>query len=180
MNVLSEWNNFYVIVGSSTGALIGLQFVALTLITQRPGRDSQRLPITGSTFATPTVIHFGSVLLVSGILSAPWGAVTSAAIAWGTLGACGVVYELIVLRRMTRQTSYQPVFEDWAFHFIVPVAAYATLAISAPFSNTHARGALFAVAGVVLALLFSGIHNAWDAVIYHIFTVRPREGEGTG
>jgi hypothetical protein len=177
MNALSEWNNFYVIIGSSTGALIGLQFVALTLIAQRPARDPQPLQIASSAFATPTVLHFSSVLLVSGILSAPWRAVTNAALAWAIVGVSGVVYELIVLRRMTTQTSYQPIFEDWVFHFVVPIAAYATLAISAPFAHAHARGASFAVAGAVLALLFSGIHNAWDAVTYHIFTVRPRERE---
>jgi hypothetical protein len=177
VNALSGWENFYVIAGSSSGALIGLQFVALTLIAQRPARDPQPQQIASSAFATPTVLHFSTVLLVSGILSAPWGAVTSAAIVWGIVGACGVVYELIVVRRMNKQTSYHPVFEDWAFHFVVPIAAYATLAISALFTGTHAHGALFAVAGSVLALLFSAIHNAWDAVTYHIFTVRPRERE---
>jgi hypothetical protein len=152
-----------------------LQFIALTLIAQRTASDSQPLQIASSAFATPTVLHFSTVLLVSGMLSAPWGAVTTAAIAWGIVGACGVVYELIVLRRMTTQTSYHPQLEDWIFHFVVPLIAYATLAVSAPFASAHARGALFAVAGSVLALLFTGIHNAWDAVTYYIFTVRPRE-----
>jgi len=32
MTALSGWENFYVIVGSSAGALIGLQFVVITLI----------------------------------------------------------------------------------------------------------------------------------------------------
>jgi len=31
MTALGEWENFYVIVGSSVGALIGLQFVVMTL-----------------------------------------------------------------------------------------------------------------------------------------------------
>jgi hypothetical protein len=180
MNALSGWENFYVIAGSSTGALIGLQFVALTLIAQRPARDPQPLQIASSTFATPTVLHFSTVLLVSGMLSAPWPAVTNAAIGWGIVGACGVFYELIVLRRMTMQTSYQPQLEDWIFHIVVPLAAYATLAVSAFFARTHAGGALFAVAGSVLGLLFTGIHNAWDAVTYHIFTIRPREHEKSG
>ena len=34
MTVLEGWKNFYVIVGSSAGALIGLQFVVITLIPQ--------------------------------------------------------------------------------------------------------------------------------------------------
>ena len=36
MTALDGWENFYVIVGSSAGALIGLQFVVLTLIAGRP------------------------------------------------------------------------------------------------------------------------------------------------
>jgi hypothetical protein len=33
---LDKWESFYVIVGSAAGALIGLQFVVMTLIAQRP------------------------------------------------------------------------------------------------------------------------------------------------
>jgi len=33
---------------------------------------------------------------------------------------------------------------------------------------------LFFVAAAALLLLFAGIHNAWDAVTYHIFVVSSR------
>ena len=36
MSELSEWDSFYVIVGGAAGALIGLQFVVMTLIAERP------------------------------------------------------------------------------------------------------------------------------------------------
>jgi hypothetical protein len=36
MTGLAEWGNFYVIVGSSAGALIGLQFVVITIIAGMP------------------------------------------------------------------------------------------------------------------------------------------------
>ena len=36
MTALRGWENFYVIVGSSAGALIGLQFVVMTLIAGMP------------------------------------------------------------------------------------------------------------------------------------------------
>ena len=39
MTLLSGWENFYVI-GSSAGVLIGLQFVVVTLIAERPPRDA--------------------------------------------------------------------------------------------------------------------------------------------
>ncbi len=55
MTELSGWENFYVIVGSSAGALIGLQFVVITLIADFPVvRDAER---AGSAFATPTIVH---------------------------------------------------------------------------------------------------------------------------
>ncbi len=37
---LSPWESFYVIVGSSGGALIGLQFVVVTLIADRSPNTS--------------------------------------------------------------------------------------------------------------------------------------------
>jgi hypothetical protein len=85
------------------------------------------------------------------------------------------------VRRIRRQTAYRPEFEDWLFHVLLPVAAYTTLAAAAVPARLHPRGALFAVAAAVLVLLFSGIHNAWDAVTYHVFTRgagRPR-GQST-
>src|SRR6185437_9147750 len=67
---LSGWENFYVIVGSSAGALIGLQFVVITLIADLPiGRGAEQ---GAEAFATPTIVHFGTVLLLSAILNAPW------------------------------------------------------------------------------------------------------------
>jgi hypothetical protein len=32
---------------------------------------------------------------------------------------------------------------------------------------------LFGVAGAALLLLFIGIHNAWDNVVYHVFLRKP-------
>jgi hypothetical protein len=45
---------------------------------------------------------------------------------------------------------------------------------------SHARPALFGVGAAALLLLFIGIHNAWDAVTYHIFVVRKRQENEAG
>jgi len=80
----------------------------------------------------------------------------------------------MVARRLRVQTAYEPVFEDWLFHLLLPFAGYATLAVSACVAHSHARPALFVVGGAALLLLFIGIHNAWDTVTYHVF-VKKRE-----
>ena len=172
MTELSGWENFYVIVGSSAGALIGLQFVVITLIADFPVmRDAER---AGSAFATPTVVHFGAALLLCAIQSAPWHGIGPAAVLVGVVGLGGVLYAAIVTRRARQQTAYRPEFEDWLFHILLPFAAYALLAVSAYAARSHARQALFGVAAAALLLLFIGIHNAWDAVTYYVF-VKKRE-----
>jgi hypothetical protein len=171
MTALAGWENFYVIVGSSAGALIGLQFVVMALIASLPrGPNAAE---AGNAFATPTVVHFGTVLLLSAVLSAPWHRMATAAGLWGLLGLIGFAYTLVVARRVRVQTAYQPEFEDWLFHVLLPFAAYAILAVSAYVARTHGREAMFGVAAAALLLLFIGIHNAWDTATYHIFVRKP-------
>src|SRR6478672_11080823 len=110
MAALDAWDSFYVIVGSSAGALIGLQFVVMTLIAERPTRRSAE---ASAVFGTPTVVHFGTALLLSALLRAPWPSVTAAAAIAGAVGVAGVAYTLLTTRRMHVQTAYEPDFEDW-------------------------------------------------------------------
>lgn len=166
MPELAEWDSFYVIVGSAAGGLIGLQFVVLTLIAQKPPR---RAAEAGAAFATPTIVHFATVLLLSAALRAPWHEITSAQTVWGLVGALGVIYAGVVARRMRTQTAYRPGLEDWAFHLLLPLAAYLLLALSALGAPAYVHNALFAVGTAALLLLFIGIHNAWDAIVYHVF-----------
>jgi hypothetical protein len=169
MSVLNGWENFYVIVGSSAGALIGLQFVVITLITER---QILRKAEAGAAFATPSVVHFGAVLLLSAIVSAPWNGIDIVAVLWGIMGLCGIVYTFIVARRMQAQTIYKPVLEDWLFHIVIPLFAYALLSLSVFIAHSNTRTTLFLVGIGALLLLFVGIHNAWDAVTYHVFVGR--------
>lgn len=164
------WQNFYVIVGSSAGALIGLQFVVMSLITALPKAANN--PDGPRAFATPTIVHFATVLGLSAFLCAPWDGLGSAAAFWGSVGLAGVVYDLIIVRRMRTQNAYRPEFEDWLFHALLPFSAYLVLAVSAYAVRFYLRGALFGVASAVMLLLFVGIHNAWDAVVYHVFVQR--------
>src|SRR5947209_11971614 len=167
MKALDGWENFYVIVGSSAGALIGLQFVVLTLIAGRPVERGEAQ--AGEAFSTPSVVHFGVVLLMSAVVSAPWQGIGTVAVLWGLVGLSGIVYTVVVARRLRVQTVYRPVFEDWLFHALLPFAAYAMLAGSAYAAHFDARTALFLVGAASLLLLFIGIHNAWDTVTHLVF-----------
>jgi hypothetical protein len=167
MSPSNGWENFYVIVGSSAGALIGLQFVVMTLIAGRSVARGEEQ--AGDAFSTPSVVHFGVVLLLSAVISAPWDGIGTVVVLWGLVGLGGIVYVAVVARRMRAQTVYQPVFEDWLFHVLLPLAAYAILAASAFVARSQARPALFLVGAASLLLLFVGIHNAWDTVMHLVF-----------
>lgn len=173
MKELSDWQSFYAMVGSSAGALIGLQFVLISLIA----RDRSGASEAGRAFSTPTVVHFTAVLLLAGVGTAPWHSAEPVALLWGVGGVAGLVYEIWVVRRMSRQRDYKPQAEDWLFHGVLPVMAYGALGASAFYEKTERQDALFAVAGTVLLLLVIGIHNAWDAASYHVFNMAAKSGD---
>ncbi len=120
----AEWESFYVIVGTAAGALIGLQFVVMTLLADKPQVAS---PEAGAAFSTPNVVHFSAALLLSALMRIPWHGIGIAAVAWGVIGVAGLIYLVIVTRRMRSQRAYTPDWEDWTWHVVLPLLAYALL-----------------------------------------------------
>jgi hypothetical protein len=162
-SLVASWQNFYVIVGSSAAALTGLQFVVITLIA-----DMRLENTVGGlgTFATPTIIHFGTALLLSGIVSAPWNGLAVPGALIACVGAAGLAYCVGVVRGAHTQTAYQLVLEDWIWHTILPFASHAALLLSGLAVVWHPTAALYTLAASSMLLMFIGIHNSWDTVTY--------------
>jgi hypothetical protein len=168
MQVLAGWGNFYVIVGSSAGALTGLQFVVMAISQNQIEGSMAEI----RAFGTPTIIHFCSVLFTSALMSAPWGSLTSLTTALGVLGVAGITYDLVVIRRARTQNRYKPVLEDWLWHCAFPLICHVCVGIAAILLTMNSTPALFILAGVQVSLLFIGIHNAWDTVTYIVIERR--------
>jgi hypothetical protein len=162
---LASWESFYVIVGSSGAALIGLQFVVITLIA---GMRKRTTVDTINAFGTPTVVHFAGALLVSAMMSAPWPSLIPTSVALVLCGLGGLAYGQIVIRRGRRQTGYKPVREDWLWYAVLPSSIYAVLTLAALFLSSATRLALFVIGAAALGLLFMGIRNAWDTVVHMV------------
>lgn len=157
------WQNFYVIVGSSAGALTGLQFVVMTLIAE--GR------VTGSmheirAFGTPTIVHFCVALLIAAIASCPWQSLSAPAVSLAACGVVGGLYILNAARHARQGTNYTPDVEDWIWYSCLPLIAYLFLLAAALLLTRHSRFASFSIAAISLVLLFLGIRNAWDTVTF--------------
>ncbi len=174
---LAQWDSFYMIVGSAAGALIGLQFVVMALIAERPPAHAMA---AGAAFASPTIVHFGTALFLAMLLHAPWRMIAIAAVVASLMGFCGVIYTIIISRRMRRQRAYEPGLEDWAFRAVLPLAAYAVLTLSSGAVLWRTYESLFGVGTAVMLLLFVGIHNAWDNISYHVLVGRYREPGPSG
>jgi hypothetical protein len=173
--LLSGWDSYYVIIGSSAAALTGLNFVVVAL-----GAESRTMTRTAdlAAFGTPTIVHFCAALLVSAILSAPWRSAAALAACIGACGIAGLVYVVRAMLIVRRGTGYKPVFEDILWHFVLPLTAYTSLLVASAMFTGYMDAALFTIAPAVLLLMLIGIHNAWDTATWMTyFTKRQQGGE---
>ena len=163
-SLLTPWTNFYLTAGSAAAGLTGLMFVVITLVKRILQRSDG---VTGvAAFSTPTVLHFGSALLVSLVMSAPWHSLVSPAIALGLAGLYGIVYGFRAAYLQKRLTLYRPDPEDWTWYTVLPLVSYALILAGAVFLTIATPRALYAIAGGAVFLIFIGIRNAWDVVTY--------------
>ena len=172
MTSLTEWTSFYGVLGTAAGSLTGLQFVMMALVADLPTTPGQE--DATDAFASPTIVHFCAVLFLTAVAVMPWHHLTPAAVIWGSTGLAGLIYTLLVVRRMRSQSAYKPVLEDWLFHMLFPILAYLLVIAAAGLTPSHPRPGLFTLAITALLLLFIGVHNAWDSAVYIVFT-RKRE-----
>jgi hypothetical protein len=161
---LTTWGNFYVIVGSSAGALTGLQFVVIALMPPEMRRGAAS---ASRVFATPTIVHFSSVLVIAAVLSMPRHTRVTLGSSLVGIAAVMLVYVSLIMLRAWRQDVYTPDLEDRLWHFAFPGIAYAGMLV-AGVSAYSSDSALYVVAASVLLLLAVGIHNAWDAAVWSL------------
>src|SRR5258706_7370292 len=165
LSLLSNWQNFYMIMGTAAATLTGLMFVVTTLIA---GIDAHLsiLNAAVSAFNTPTVVQFGAVLLLAGILSAPWQTFSGLSLVLGLLGLGMVLYLVIVVGRMHRVPHYQSTLEDWLWYVSFPLLCHVLLIVAAFVLPENPVPALYIVGLAMMLLLLVGIRNAWDNVTF--------------
>jgi len=169
---LSLWQSFYVIVGSSGGALVGLQFVVIALLASTHRRADVA---SVNAFGTPNVVHFSMALIISAVMNAPWPSWSALSAALGVCGLLGLGYSVTVFHRARHQTAYKPVAEDWLWYAILPWCIHAALTVAELLVSIAGQVGLFMIAGAALGLLLIGIRNAWDTVTHIVVSGQPQE-----
>ena len=83
---LADWDSFWVITGSSAGALTGLMFVVITLGAESRGVRSEA---GVRAFGSPVLVHFCQVLFLSAFMSIPRHTAASLALVLTGMGTDG-------------------------------------------------------------------------------------------
>jgi hypothetical protein len=166
---LGDWQNFYVIVGSSAGALIGLTFIVITLAADTMGvARSATARLTGlRTFITPTAVYFGSALWIAALMCMPGHTAVTLGACLALTGIAGLIYCSTVTHWMFHALGdYKPFVADWIWSVVLPLLAYLALFACAWLLQWFTMAALYGVGATTLLLLLIGVHNAWDVVVW--------------
>jgi hypothetical protein len=158
------WENYYLMVGSSAGALIGLMFVVVTLTA---GRDRAETERGKHLYTSPIVWHLGVILTLSGAAAIPAMTPRFFAVAAGGLGIIGLgigVRSAIGIARNPGAPD-TAVFDTF-WYGIAPAITYVGLAGAALGTFCDWRWGTTAIAADLMALLLVSIHAEWDLVTY--------------
>ena len=152
---MADWGNFYTLLGTVAGTLIGLLFVVITFSSDRKIEgDEHRVRF----FVTPLLVYFATLLLLSLALAAPIED-RFRALTLGILGCAGLAYVTNLAMTSRRRNDVQD--HEVVWDVVLPITAYILIAVAATawaLSATFAD-AIAAIAAIVL--LIAAIRKSW-------------------
>jgi hypothetical protein len=159
-----DWDEYFLMVGSSAAALIGLMFVVVTLTA---GRDRAEVERGKQLYTSPIVWHLAVVMTLSGAAIAPAISSRLFGVGSGGLALLGIVIGLRSAFGIVRSPGAPNAAGfDMFWYGIAPAIAYAGLAIAA-FGILKGEPWGAAILGAdLMALLLVSIHAEWDLVTY--------------
>jgi hypothetical protein len=160
-----DWENFYILMGGSAGALIGLLFVVVTL-TGEMKLERERALRAADHYMTPTVVMFCTVLVTGALATAPRLPAAVQGALLGLIAVGGVAYGVwLFLAIRARMEPTQHWSDPW-FYGVAPGACFALLALSDALALADLRLVAYGVALSIVAMLLTGIRNAWDLITW--------------
>lgn len=161
LTATSDWNDFYVIVGGSAGALAGLMFVVISL-----GSERRRNLEAFEAYATPTIVDLATVLYLAALITVPKHSDFSLSLCLAGAGVGGLLYGAWIVRQTLNAPNYSDYWSDWIWRHIVPGFVYVALLIAAAIIWVDQETALYVTGACALVMLLTSVHNAWDSAIW--------------
>ena len=167
------WDNFFVLIGTAAGGLIGLLFVVITLTS---GLDRNRSLRASGVYMTPNVVHFAVTLVTSALVLAPRMStradalvVTGAALA----GLGMAVRTSLGVAAFAREAGNPPHWSDIPLYGYAPGLIYMLLLGDAAAIWQGAGFAPYVLAMLLMILMLLAIRNAWDLITWIAAGVPP-------
>ena len=157
------WENYYLMVGSSAAALIGLMFVVMTLTA---GRDPTEIERGKKVYSSPIVWHLAVVLVLSGAATAPVMPVRLFAGITICLGFLGIRLGVRSVIGISRFFNAPDRSFDAIWYGVAPALVCVGLVAAGWAMFVGHRWAPAAVGADLMALLLVSIHAEWDLVTY--------------
>ena len=158
---LQQWSTFFVIISAAAATLLGLLFVLITLAAQRGRKDAASIRL----YLTPTVIFFGSSLLMSTFLTIPTLTPLAAALGICLEGIAGLSYCIsLAIRRGADSAFYEQRSELFPY-VVFPFAAHALMLAGGLLLRRNFQTGLDLAAAAMLALLGIAIRNSWAIAV---------------
>jgi hypothetical protein len=166
--LLHEWHDFYVLIGTASATLIGLMFVAMSIgTTVFNERDRAAL----EAFITPTVVHFAAALFASLVIMIPEHRWESLGALLGIGGLAGLVYTGRVLVQLIIRHRFAVDMVDRMYYAVIPLIGYLLTLSAAVLDFLHVAAGEYVMAAALLTLLLAGLRNAWDMMLWIMIKV---------
>jgi hypothetical protein len=171
--MLTQWHEFYALLGTAAAALVALLFVAASIGANVFTPESTSAT---RTFMSPVVFHYTNILFLSLIALVPeqnpvlFGSIV------GVAAVGSLVYSIMTFVRVMH-TSIADLPDRLAYGS-APMVAYTAGLVSAVLLLTGHPAALDVLAGAALLLLVVNIRNAWDLMLSLARRAAEREGGG--
>jgi hypothetical protein len=160
-----DWSEFYLLAGSAAAVLIGLVFVVVTLMQDRP-RSSV---LSGSKlYMGPVVLHMSFVLVLSGAALVPnIDGRQFATVAWiiALWGVARGIYSTIGLVRIWTPTNEVHWTDMW-YYGVIPSVLYVAMGVVAAGFWMGAAWAADGIAAIVTGLILLSIRDEYDLVTW--------------
>jgi len=159
------WSDYFVLLGTASGGLIGLLFVVVTLTS---GYERSRALWAAGIYMTPIAVHFGVVLSVSAATLVP--RLTETQIAgliaiFAALGLGAATRACLGIFALYSKPD-PPHWSDFWGYGAAPAAIYLLLLGAALTVWLRAAAAPYLLAALLLVLLLLAIRNAWDLITW--------------
>jgi hypothetical protein len=171
-DLIEDWHDFDLLVGTAAATLVGLMFVAASIGASiyteknRPGMQA---------FISPTVVHFTSVLVLALLALVPTHEWLTLAGLLALVGVAGGVYSANLWMQLFVRRRFDVDIVDRLFYAALPSLGYLLLLLAAFFLLRQSEAGLDLLAAAQITLLLAGIRNAWDMMMWIVIRVPTTE-----